>query len=509
MMMRSLRPSLAAPDRVPEDDRDRAMVAHDIRSALNGILGGLSLIDQAPLDPAARQQIARVSAAAEILTVLVERVFEAPADPPGDAPRDAPAPVDLDWLADFLHRRWSGEAAAKGLGFRLDAGDGLSGAVAIRRDDLCRILGNLIGNAIKFSRDGTIHVLMRRAEDGGLRIVVRDDGPGLGRCDPTRLFDYGYRPDTADPPGDGIGLHIAKVLTEEAGGTLTLFDRAAGGTEATLLLPACLCRETERPLPAPGDIPPPDLRGRRILVAEDNPTNQMVAREILAAMGAEVDLAGDGREALIRFEEGQFDLVLVDIEMPHVSGLEVIRRIRARSDARARTPIVALTAYSMQDHRLRIAEAGADGLISKPIVSATAFGAAIAQHIRTDAPPETAADPDEMPAIDRVAFDSLVASIGPTMMSELLERIVSDLRDARDTLGAALAAGDIAGIRTTSHILISVAGAFGAARLQARASQLNDAAHGGVLEAIEPRLRACLEEIAPALSFAQEEKRRC
>lgn len=505
-MMRSVQTSLAAAEMRPEDDRDRSMVAHDIRSALNGILGGLSLIDQASLDAGARQQIARVSAAAEILTELVGRVFEASATP---SPA-SPATVDLGWLIDFLRRRWSGEAAAKGLAFRVDPAADLPGTLAIRRDALCRILGNLISNAIKFSRKGTIHVLMSRAEAGGMRIVVRDDGPGLGGCDRARLFDYGYRPESADPPGDGIGLHIAKVLTEEAGGTLTLFDRETGGTEATLLLPAPLCLETEQPGPPPPDIPPPDLSGKRILVAEDNPTNQMVAREILAALGAEVSLAGDGREALALFEEGGFDLVVVDIEMPHVSGLEVIRRIRGRSDARARTPIVALTAYAMKDHRLRIAEAGADGLISKPILSAAAFGAAIAQHIRAAAPERTAPDPDDMPEIDHAAFAALATSIGPAMMSELLERIVSDLRDARDSLGAALAAHDLAGIRTTSHILISVAGAFGAARLQARASQLNEAAHAGSLEAVEPSLRACLEEIAPALRFAQEEKgRRC
>ena len=125
----------------------------------------------------------------------------------------------------------------------------------------------------------------------------------------------------------------------------------------------------------------PTSAGLRVLLAEDNPTNQMVASQMLRALKAEVIVCSDGVEALERFEAEPVDLVVVDIEMPRLSGLDVIRAIRARGDARAQVPIVALTAYAMREHRERIAAAGANGLISKPITSVEALGRGLAAHV--------------------------------------------------------------------------------------------------------------------------------
>jgi CheY-like chemotaxis protein/HPt (histidine-containing phosphotransfer) domain-containing protein len=230
----------------------------------------------------------------------------------------------------------------------------------------------------------------------------------------------------------------------------------------------------------------------------------MVATQMLQALRAEVTVASDGAEALAAFETGEFDLVVLDIEMPRVSGLDVIRRIRARGDARAGVPIVALTAYALREHQDRIAKAGADGLISKPISGIEALGRALAAHLppgfRVAAPPPV----EEGDAvIDAAIYDALAQTIGAELMTELIEKVIADLGAARGELAAARDPGDSQAIRSASHILISVAGAIGAVRLQSLARSLNGLAHAkGPLDA---GVAACVAGIDAVLAHLAKE----
>ena len=174
----------------------------------------------------------------------------------------------------------------------------------------------------------------------------------------------------------------------------------------------------------------------------------MVASNMLRALDAEVLVCSDGVEALERFDGYPADLVVVDIEMPRLTGLDVIRAIRARTDAKAQVPIVALTAYAMREHRDRIAAAGANGLIAeadhqhrgprpragraRPALGAGGGGA----------PGERARGGRRLPAMDMAVFDELCRTIGPDLVDELMEKVVADLVDARARLEAALAPFD-------------------------------------------------------------------
>jgi CheY-like chemotaxis protein len=242
-------------------------------------------------------------------------------------------------------------------------------------------------------------------------------------------------------------------------------------------------------------------------LAEDNPTNQMVATQMLRALRAEVTVAADGIEALERFEERDYDLVIVDIEMPRMTGLDVIRTVRARRDGRAAIPIVALTAYAMREHRERIAAAGANGLISKPIISVQALGEALRGHlqpVRAAPPAATApAAPDDS-EINMATFEALCAAIGPDMMDELLEKVVADLLQARADLEGAANPINRAPIRSASHILISVAGAVGATGLQSSARALNAAAHDAADAGLPDQVARCLAQIDAAVAFLRK-----
>jgi CheY-like chemotaxis protein len=243
----------------------------------------------------------------------------------------------------------------------------------------------------------------------------------------------------------------------------------------------------------------------------------MVASQMLRALNAEVTICGDGIEALEAFEGGRFDLVIVDIEMPRMSGLDVIRAIRRRSDERAQVPIVALTAYAMREHRDRIAAAGANGLISKPVTSVEALGRELAAHLPQARPParaEPAAavrakEDGTEPVVDPATYAALCDAIGPELIGELLDKVVVDLLGARRDLAAALAPLDRAPIRAASHILISVAGALGALRLQACAKVVNAAAPAGPAEALGAEVARCMSEIDLAVAFARERRASC
>jgi CheY-like chemotaxis protein len=509
------------------------MLAHDIRGALSSVIGGIALIDRGTVDGATRVQLDRVSAAAEALSTLVGDALAEPAavvvPAAGAAEPGAAAEVDLVEFLRLVAQRWPGEAEAKGLRFALVAGPGLPARLRVDPGALSRVLGNLIGNAVKFSDAGTVRLAVGRKAGGDIAFVVEDDGPGIGEHDALRAFDFGYR-NGAGKPGHGIGLHIAKTLTEAMGGRISLATRPEGGARATLVLPASLgegiaggglgasagggLAATGRSGSGgdPGGLP--DLLGLRVLLAEDNPTNQMVASQMLASMNAEVVLASDGIEALALFETNEVDLLIVDIEMPRMSGLDVIRAIRARSDRRGRTPIVALTAYAMKEHRERISEAGADGLISKPIVSVAAFGrsvAAIAGHRARAMPLSASAEQqgDGSPVIDVATYDALAEAIGPEMMAELLDRVVADLETAGARLRRAANPIDLATVRESSHILISVAGAVGAVRLQTCARALNTEAHASGASGLTGGIEGCLAEIGAALRFVRDQRARC
>ena len=242
------------------------------------------------------------------------------------------------------------------------------------------------------------------------------------------------------------------------------------------------------------------LRNRRILLAEDNVTNQMVATQMLDALGARVDVANDGAEALEMIEQHSYDVYLIDIEMPRVSGLDVIRKIREGEPPLCDAPVVAVTAYALREHREKIAEAGADGLIPKPLIGIEQFGRDIMGFIDRNrrrvegssvgGPGRSsgahggasgAGEPDAPQPNSPVSpsvFNALAEAIGEEAMRDLLGKIESDLAKAEEDVARGVAEKDNAALSGATHVLISVSGAVGAQTLQKLAQRLNAVANG-------------------------------
>ncbi len=234
---------------------------------------------------------------------------------------------------------------------------------------------------------------------------------------------------------------------------------------------------------------------------------------MLESLGASVILAEDGAEALDIVGRQPFDVMLVDIEMPRVSGIEVMRTVRGLCGAIAQVPMIALTAYVMREHRAAIDAAGADGVIAKPILSIEQFGSDIRRYMARrghessgSGDPQSAPTTGEAAVIDQGIYDALADAIGSAAMGELLEKVGPDIQGARDRLERATGPVDPAEIRALTHILISVAGAIGAKPVQELAKQMNTAGHGNDAAAVETDAPRLLSEIDRLLAFVSEKR---
>ncbi|MHC0054552.1 ATP-binding response regulator [Actibacterium sp. D379-3] len=463
------------------NNKRAALLGHDIRNAVSDILGGLSLADLSPLDVESRQQLQRVRSAGEQLARLSDEVLALITGEAGPGAALAQN-LNLRSFLDDMQARWSAHAHEKGLEFALELGADLPPVIGTQQGPLERILANLIGNAMKHTDMGevTLAVGMRARET--LSLTVRDTGPGFSDDALARLFEAGGRPPASGTPGSGLGLHIVHELADQIGGRVEVGNHTLGGARVSVLLP--------RPAWAPGlgdladaGAPLPDLTGKSVLVAEDNRTNQLLIRQMLDTLGAECRIAPDGQDALSLLAREHFNLALVDIEMPRLSGLDLIRSLRAReadTDSPADTlPVLAITAYVLSANREEIYEAGADGILAKPIMSLESFGQAIAAVLAKHA---TAAPPDlppaaRMPALNGLHLDRLLALAGDANGRELLDRLRQDFLSVQSGVQGGLNLPDFALLRARTHVLISLAGAIGSDHLQCMAETLNTAAH--------------------------------
>ncbi|KAF0174268.1 MAG: histidine kinase [Rhodobacteraceae bacterium] len=482
--------SSALPVLDPRDAPAMALLGHDLRAALSEVIGGLRLIDPAPLAPASRQQIARTKAAGEALALLLEQALTLLV---GDHYADAASPpLQTERLFDGIRLRWQARARDHGLGFLLRASTDLPALLPLDAALIERILSNLLGNAIKYAGSGQITCAFGLTADGQLRLRVQDEGPGFAPAALPRLFSGNPLSDQSHKPGSGLGLHIVHEMVETAGGRITAQNRASGGAEITVTLPL--------PDLAPGvrhASTAPDLSHLRVLVADDNQTSRQLLSQMLASMGAEVVTAADGVQAVGRIERESFDLLLIDIEMPGFNGLEVIRHIRAMPGPVAQLPILAVTAYRLRANKAAIEAVGADQILSKPVLCPITLGeTALAVLHGRQARPAPVATAQMQP--DR--FNQLLAMAGPDLAAELLDRLQEDLLRAERGLLAASHRMDWQDVRAQTHVLMALAGTAGALHLQYLAEEMNALAHAdtpdrGTFLTLLPQLLEALDTL--------------
>ncbi|PVM84818.1 hypothetical protein DDF62_16155 [Caulobacter radicis] len=350
-----------------------ANMSHEIRTPLNGILGLGDVLSRTALAPEQAELLRAMTGAARTLEVLLSDVLDLARSEEG-ALRIAQEPFDLLGLAREVGELHRPTAEAKGLTYTVQAPPGgrwvVGDAVRLRQ-----VLGNLLSNAVKFTHEGLVNLQVAAVEEGW-RFLVCDTGIGFDAAAKSRIFDRFAQADdsiTRSYGGSGLGLAISADLVRAMGGALSAVSAPGAGSSFAFAL-------TLPDAPPVLEAPAPQVcreRAVRVLLAEDHPVNRKVIELILGEVGAELTSVCDGRQAVEAFGAGDFDLVLMDMQMPVMDGLSATREIRARQRRLGQRPcpIIMLTANVLPEHLRASFEAGADRHLGKPIEAARLLSA--------------------------------------------------------------------------------------------------------------------------------------
>ncbi len=368
-----------------------ANMSHEIRTPLNGVLGMLQVMQMDELSAAQRERLGVVRESGETLLAILNDLLDLSKIEADLVELENTAFEVGDLVAGVL-AAFDGVASAKGLvltGFVSDEAAGVWIGDALR---LRQVIGNLLSNAMKFTASGEVS-LTADGDGDGLVFRVRDSGIGMTAEQTGRIFEKFAQADasiTRRYGGTGLGLAICRDLVTLMGGRIWVSSVPGEGSTVCVELP--LGRgEASAPEPAAVETEAVRVDGRaRVLAAEDNLTNQRILRALLEALGVELTVVGDGRQAVDAFAAGAFDVVLMDVQMPEMNGVEATEAIRRMEADRglAPTPIIALTANVMPAQIKDYMAAGMTDWVAKPIVLQrlhAALADALAGAPRTDA----------------------------------------------------------------------------------------------------------------------------
>ncbi len=498
-----------------------AGMSHELRTPLNGILGYAQLLHmEGDLNPKQADRVDAMLVAGKHLLQMITCVLDL-SEIESEHIQLQSIEFDLQPVAEACLDLIRPTAVAKGLALSIAVApdtrrDLISDPVRLRQ-----VLLNLLGNAAKFTGKGSIELRLRPAEDAAkLRIEVADTGPRIPAEKRSRLFQDFERLD-ADAggaiEGAGLGLALSARLASLMGGRLGYDDNPGGGSVFWLELPwkpqATPIAASAPAFDAHGAEPVPQaVRALHVLVVDDVQINRDIACSFLRAAGHEASCAEDGIGAVAAAAGTDFDIVLMDVRMPRMDGLEATRHIRSLGGKRGQVPIVAVTAQAFTDQVAACHAAGMDGHLAKPFdmgALLTAVARAVAARPRPDVTPGPAGPPAsvsgalavpsidrQLPVLDPLVFERTAGFLTPEMFASSMRTLVdfgeTILRGLREPNALARSGDELA---EAAHTLAGSAGMFGFKRLAATGRSFEQAVRSGAAgaSALADELRAAVE----------------
>jgi two-component system sensor histidine kinase RpfC len=498
-----------------------ANVSHEMRTPLNGVIAMADVLGETSLTESQREIVETMMTSAHLLLAQIEDVLDMAKIESGRVQIEK-RPFDLGKLLSSTVKVILPQARYKGLAVNLDIASNASGWFSGDAHHIRQVVLNLLSNAVKFTERGEVVLRARALSDGKgnclIRLEVQDTGIGIAPEKQSAIFEAFRQADdsiTRLYGGTGLGTTIAKHLVNQMGGRIGLNSQLGKGSTFWVELP--LPQSEPQGLDLVGDVVANarfavadprtgaivhKIHGARILVAEDNPTNQRVAQLILESGGHRVTIVNNGEEALEALEKNSFDLALFDLSMPIVSGLEALKLYRFSTPTPI--PILILSANVTTEAIAECERAGAQEFIAKPLRASILLDA-IGRHVESQGPqiaPQTSSalrveerlplTVVDTPVLDNGILGELAKlSSDSTFVDRLLDGYRSDVERLVEQICAAFAARQYERVKDAAHALKGGSGSVGAIQLLQIATRLDKSTH----EVLRSKASTFVEEL--------------